>query len=335
MTLRGWVFGASLLILGACNNYDLDSRIRGNTSTSGSSNSGIVFSYISLPPIPYSNKSLSTFQLANITSGGRPPYAYVLLSHTLPSIMTISLSSAGLLTYGKNNGVGIPTNIGSNNPAQISVKVTDSDGLTTTQTFNAMATFKRIFVTKDAVTGDNLTWNTGASYNYSACSTGTTIDRANCRCTTAAVGVNLPNPQKYRAMLSHSGIADAKCNAMGLVGVGCSPLANDGGPWYNMSGAIFAQDMSTTAGIGLLASTGSMPNSIQFQEDGVSAGGASVWTGSSIGGTASANNCSNWSGAASGEFGLANSVASTAGGWLDNTLVGCPGSGRLYCLETD
>lgn len=311
----------------------------GGSNTGGQT--GIYLTQQGMPPQTFTNKTSTTVNLTQYISGGNAPYTFTMQGLTTPAFLSISLSSAGVITYARNFGVGVPSPAPPNNinVGKLTFKVTDSSGVTATLSADILMNFKRIFVSKDGVPdANNANWAGVQSYNYSACNSGSGVDKGNCRCVTAAQGVGLPNPQKYRVILSQSSgpAVHAKCNLIGQVNSSCSPVTNDGGPWYNMANQLVATDMSTTAGVGILASSGSLPNPIQFQEDAADAGGALVWTGSNPGGTSSASDCSNWlSTGISGTQGTSNNP-NMASGWLQaGAVIGTTVGNRLYCAEMD
>lgn len=325
-----------VFILAACNAYNLDGKIRSVLQP------GLAISASVFADIPLSNKGV-TRNLSAYTSGGTAPYQYSMtITGTVQTYMTINLSN-GVLFVGRNTATAMPTTLASlpQMPA-LELKVTDSTGSVQTVSGTLQVHLKRVLVTKDVITFDSTQWHTGGANDYSACSSGDAVQKANCRCSVVTMVRGIPGSAQYRAWLSSTAI-DASCNLTGIAGKSCTPTQYDGGPWYNMAGNLVAEDMGPGTAKGLLAvnvaTNQPLQSAIQYFEDGATAGSITVWGGTDSTGLAggAAGNCTNWTiTGGTAQYGRVDGIntASTAPFWNGGSQS-CAGAMGFYCFEAD
>lgn len=324
-----------ICILAACNAYNLDDKIRAVLQP------GLNISAAAFSGIPYTNQGI-TRNLADYTTGGTPPYQFTMsLNGTLPTYLLMTINSSSFVT-GRNQAIAAPATLtGLTGLPSITIKVNDSAGNTFAATYPLSMTYKRVYATKDTVNSDSSTWNNSGTNNYSNCSTGNPVDKANCRCVIAAKGANLSRPEKYRAWLSMTGI-DARCNLINQQTTSCSPAANQGGPWYNTAGTLIVEDMGTASAspnYGLLNSlgTGSLMAAIQYDEYGTT-GPTEVMAGTNTGGVLQTSfTCNDWTATATYSISYG-TVANfnSAPYWYGGSNSACTTALRgLLCFESD
>lgn len=322
-------------LLFACNAFDLDGKIRTVLQP------GLSFSASAFSGIPLGNQGV-TRNLADYTTGGKAPYQFTMtLNGTVPTYLLLSINASSF-TVARNQAIAVLTNAnGVSALPTVNIQVSDSAGNTFAATLPLSINFKRVFSTKDTVNSDSSTWNNAAANNYSSCSSGSPVDKANCRCVIAAQGARLPRAEKYRAWLSITGI-DARCNLVNQLSTACVLSANQGGPWYNTGGVLVAEDIGTasaTPNYGLLNSlaTGSLMAPIQYDEYGAT-GPTEVMAGTNTGGVFhSTFTCNDWTATAtySVSYGTVTSFNS-APYWYGGSNSGCTTALRgFHCFESD
>lgn len=168
------------------------------------------------------------------------------------------------------------------------------------------------------------------------------ISGADANCQARATAASLPG--QYRAYLSDS-TQDAVCRVLGRSGQLSSncglPVAPDLtaiGPYQNMSAQVINVNLDSLiygkAPVTATCSGGgpSLLNSVSFTEFGVSAGAASVFTGTECG-VNQGTHCNNWTDGLLGN-GLSGAASSTTATWSSNpSLLTCLTSARLYCVQ--
>lgn len=165
-------------------------------------------------------------------------------------------------------------------------------------TQNGCATAKRVFVTKTRYNG-NLGGLVGADQ----------------KCNTAAEAAGLGGT--WKAWLS-----DSNTNAIDRIA--------EVGPWYDIvpnETWVNQKVFNNKAGLATTPLAG-----IQNNEDGsFNSSGTSVWTGTSVGGVASANHCLSWTSTSSiAVYGVAGKVNN---GWTSYSTNSCSDTASLYCIE--
>ncbi|MFO1472794.1 MAG: hypothetical protein U1F27_17380 [Turneriella sp.] len=325
-----------VFILIACNAYNLDGKIRSVLQP------GLAISTTVFTDIPLSNKGV-TRNLSAYTTGGTAPYQYSMtITGTVQTYMTISLVN-GALFVGRNTATAMPTTLASlPQMPTVELKVTDSTGDVQTVSGTLQVHLKRVLVTKDVITFDSTQWHTGGTNDYSSCSSGDAVQKANCRCSVVTKAQGIPGSAQYKAWLSSSAI-DASCNLTGIVGKSCTPTQYDGGPWYNMAGNLVAEDMGPGTAKGLLAvnvaTNQPLQSAIQYFEDGTTAGSITVWGGTDPTGLAggAAGNCTNWTiTGGTAQYGRVDGIntANTSPFWNGGSQS-CAGAMGFYCFEAD
>ncbi|MBL8032587.1 MAG: hypothetical protein JNJ69_02720 [Leptospiraceae bacterium] len=248
--------------------------------------------------IAVSNKGISR-DLPSYTGGGSAPYTYSLtVNGTLPSYLEAGISG-GSFYVRRNTSVLMPTTVtGTIAMPEMTITVSDSTGASANLKGTPSVYVKRVFVASDVIGFDSTTWHNGSMYDYSACTSGDPVEKANCRCRATARGRAMPGADKYRAWLSSNAI-DAACNLTSIAGKSCTPEQYAGGPWYNMNNNLVAEDIGAGTTRGLLAVNDStnqaLQSAIQYYETGGNAGAATVWGGTNTTGLqAAGTDCTNW-----------------------------------------
>lgn len=326
----------SMGILG-CNAYNLDDKIRTTLQPALVLNSSVLSDF------PLSNQGV-TRDLSTYTTGGKAPYQYALtITGTVQNYMTISLNGASFFV-GRNTAVLMPTALASL-PLMptIEIKVTDAAGGNAAVSGVLQIHVKRVFVTKDMIGFDSTSWNTGGAADYSNCSTGDPVEKANCRCQVSAKARGIPGGNKFKVWLSSTAI-DASCNLVGVTGKACVPAQYAGGPWYNMIGNLVAEDIGSGTTRGLLPPNVStnqpLQSAIQYYDDATTAGILTVWGGTNPSGVeAVGSTCTNWSGVGGTiQYGRVDGINSASvspfwnGGSQTCTAVATM---SFYCFEAD
>lgn len=197
----------------ACNNYDLDNRIRNSSSSGGSSSgSGVTVSgtttggtYVNGAfnyTLSNSVKLISQISLNGSSTG------LTVDTTSLPSFISASISGGGQLQVATvSNPMALPPLLlpSSLNP---SIRIISGSGAEARVPLNLG--LKRAFVSS-LTSLENLTGGTGF---VGGCTTGTAIDKLNCGCQNRALAAALPNAAKYRAWVSYDGGSPitAMCN---------------------------------------------------------------------------------------------------------------------------
>lgn len=242
-TISLCVLAISQLI--ACNNYDLDNRIRGAVSggsttgssgvtitgtTNGGSFANGAFNYT------LSNSVKLTAQISlNGSSNG-----LTIDTSSLPSFISATISSSGQLQIATiSTPMALPTVLmpSSLNP---SLRIISNTGAEARVPLNLG--LKRAFVSS-LTSAENLSGGTG----FTGGCGGTQIDKVNCGCQNRALAAGLPNAMKYRAWLSYDGGSPvtAMCN---IALKPSSPALSIGGVFISNPGSGYASPPTITFG---------------------------------------------------------------------------------------